>query len=36
MTVTLSSDHRVVDGARAAEFLDAVAEAVRTPQVVLG
>jgi pyruvate dehydrogenase E2 component (dihydrolipoamide acetyltransferase) len=36
MTVTLSSDHRVVDGARAAEFLDAVAEAIRTPEVVLG
>jgi pyruvate dehydrogenase E2 component (dihydrolipoamide acetyltransferase) len=36
MTVTLSSDHRVVDGARAAEFLDAVAEAIRAPQVVLG
>ncbi len=36
MTVTLSSDHRVVDGARAADFLDAVAEAVRLPQVVLG
>jgi pyruvate dehydrogenase E2 component (dihydrolipoamide acetyltransferase) len=36
MTVTLSSDHRVVDGARAADFLDAVAEAVRTPQTVLG
>lgn len=34
MTVTLSSDHRVVDGARAAGFLDAVAEAIRTPQVV--
>jgi len=36
MTVTLSSDHRVVDGARAAEFLDAVAEAIRTPQTILG
>lgn len=36
MTVTLSSDHRVVDGARAADFLDAVAETVRTPQAVLG
>jgi pyruvate dehydrogenase E2 component (dihydrolipoamide acetyltransferase) len=36
MTVTLSSDHRVVDGARAADFLDAVAGAVRLPQVLLG
>jgi len=35
MTVTLSSDHRVVDGARAAEFLDAVAEAVRVPEILL-
>jgi pyruvate dehydrogenase E2 component (dihydrolipoamide acetyltransferase) len=29
MTLTLSSDHRVVDGARAAEFLNEVAEAIR-------
>jgi pyruvate dehydrogenase E2 component (dihydrolipoamide acetyltransferase) len=36
MSVTLSSDHRVVDGARAAEFLDAVAEAIRVPDVLLG
>jgi len=35
MTVTLSSDHRVVDGARAAEFLDAVAQAICTPQGLL-
>jgi pyruvate dehydrogenase E2 component (dihydrolipoamide acetyltransferase) len=28
MTMTLSCDHRVVDGARAAEFLDALANAV--------
>ena len=35
MTVTLSSDHRVVDGARAAQFLDAVAEAVRVPEILL-
>ena len=35
MTVTLSSDHRVVDGARAADFLDAVAEAIRLPEVLL-
>jgi pyruvate dehydrogenase E2 component (dihydrolipoamide acetyltransferase) len=35
MTVTISCDHRVVDGARAADFLDAVAEAIRLPQVLL-
>ena len=35
MTVTLSSDHRVVDGARAADFLAAVAEAIRLPEVLL-
>jgi pyruvate dehydrogenase E2 component (dihydrolipoamide acetyltransferase) len=32
MTFTLSSDHRVVDGARAAEFLRDVAEAVANPR----
>jgi len=32
MTLTLSCDHRVVDGARAAVFLDEVAEAVREPE----
>jgi pyruvate dehydrogenase E2 component (dihydrolipoamide acetyltransferase) len=32
MTVTLSCDHRVVDGARAAIFLNEVAEAVREPE----
>jgi pyruvate dehydrogenase E2 component (dihydrolipoamide acetyltransferase) len=32
MTVTLSSDHRVVDGAKAAEFLKDVAEAIGNPQ----
>lgn len=35
MTMTLSSDHRVVDGARAAEFLSDLAEAIRTPVKVL-
>ena len=35
MTVTLSSDHRVVDGARAAEFLDALAGAIQLPQSLL-
>ena len=31
MTVTLSCDHRVADGARAAAFLKDLAEAVREP-----
>ena len=34
MTATLSSDHRVVDGARAADFLNALAEAVKIPPLV--
>lgn len=36
MTLTLSCDHRVVDGARAAEFLHDIAEAIRNPQRWLG
>jgi pyruvate dehydrogenase E2 component (dihydrolipoamide acetyltransferase) len=32
LTLTLSSDHRVVDGAQAALFLNDLAEAVRAPQ----
>jgi pyruvate dehydrogenase E2 component (dihydrolipoamide acetyltransferase) len=32
MTMTLSSDHRVVDGAKAAEFLSELAEAIREPE----
>jgi len=32
MTMTLSSDHRVVDGARAAEFLGDLASAIREPE----
>lgn len=32
MTLTLSVDHRVADGARGAAFLDALAEAIRNPQ----
>jgi pyruvate dehydrogenase E2 component (dihydrolipoamide acetyltransferase) len=32
MTLTLSSDHRVVDGARAAEFLRNLAEAIANPE----
>jgi len=36
MTLTLSADHRVVDGARAAMFLHDVAEAIRRPEKWLG
>jgi len=32
MTMTLSSDHRVVDGARAAKFLSDLANAIREPE----
>src|SRR5271165_56699 len=32
LTVTLSSDHRVVDGARAAGFLNDVVDAIRQPE----
>jgi len=35
MTLTLSSDHRVVDGARAAMFMNDLAEAIRDPQKIL-
>jgi pyruvate dehydrogenase E2 component (dihydrolipoamide acetyltransferase) len=35
MTMTLSSDHRVVDGVRAAEFLGDLANAIREPGKVL-
>jgi len=35
VTLTLSSDHRVVDGARAAEFLSELADAIREPEKVL-
>jgi pyruvate dehydrogenase E2 component (dihydrolipoamide acetyltransferase) len=31
MTITLSSDHRVVDGARAAQFLGDVVSALEAP-----
>jgi pyruvate dehydrogenase E2 component (dihydrolipoamide acetyltransferase) len=31
LTLTLSSDHRVVDGAQAAQFMNDLAEAIRTP-----
>ena len=36
MTMTLSSDHRVLDGARAAEFLTTLAEAIQKPDGWLG
>jgi pyruvate dehydrogenase E2 component (dihydrolipoyllysine-residue acetyltransferase) len=36
MTLTLSCDHRVADGARAAVFMNDLAEAIREPQKVLG
>jgi pyruvate dehydrogenase E2 component (dihydrolipoamide acetyltransferase) len=36
MTLTLSCDHRVADGARAATFMNDLAEAIREPQGVLG
>jgi pyruvate dehydrogenase E2 component (dihydrolipoamide acetyltransferase) len=36
MTLTLSCDHRVADGARAALFLNDLAEAIRDPQESLG
>jgi pyruvate dehydrogenase E2 component (dihydrolipoamide acetyltransferase) len=35
MTLTLSSDHRVVDGARAAEFMRDLAEVLGSPQKYL-
>jgi len=35
MTLTLSSDHRVVDGARAAEFMRDLVEAIGRPQQLL-
>lgn len=36
MTLTLSSDHRVVDGARAAEFMKDMADAIAKPYQSLG
>jgi pyruvate dehydrogenase E2 component (dihydrolipoamide acetyltransferase) len=36
MTLTLSCDHRVIDGARAAEFLRDIADAISNPQDWLG
>ena len=36
MTLTLSGDHRVMDGARAAEFLSDLSNAIASPHTVLG
>jgi pyruvate dehydrogenase E2 component (dihydrolipoamide acetyltransferase) len=36
MTMTLSSDHRVLDGARSAEFLTTLADAIQKPDGWLG
>jgi pyruvate dehydrogenase E2 component (dihydrolipoamide acetyltransferase) len=36
MTITLSSDHRVIDGARAAAFLGELADAIGAPEKWLG
>ena len=36
MTITLSSDHRVIDGVRAAEFLRELAGAIAEPGKWLG
>jgi pyruvate dehydrogenase E2 component (dihydrolipoamide acetyltransferase) len=36
MTLTLSCDHRVVDGARAAEFMRDLADAIGAPRKILG
>lgn len=35
MTLTLSCDHRVIDGARAAAFLDDTAQAIHNPTILL-
>jgi pyruvate/2-oxoglutarate dehydrogenase complex dihydrolipoamide acyltransferase (E2) component len=35
MTLTLSSDHRVIDGARAALFLNDLVEAITQPERML-
>jgi pyruvate dehydrogenase E2 component (dihydrolipoamide acetyltransferase) len=35
LTLTLSCDHRVADGARAALFLNDLAEAIRDPQTFM-
>jgi pyruvate dehydrogenase E2 component (dihydrolipoamide acetyltransferase) len=35
MTLSLSCDHRVVDGARGAEFLQALADLIEEPMLIL-
>jgi pyruvate/2-oxoglutarate dehydrogenase complex dihydrolipoamide acyltransferase (E2) component len=35
MTLTVSCDHRVADGARAAQFLSDLAQAIREPEKIL-
>jgi len=35
MTLTLSCDHRVVDGARGAQFLDTLAQLIEEPLMLL-
>jgi pyruvate/2-oxoglutarate dehydrogenase complex dihydrolipoamide acyltransferase (E2) component len=35
LTLTLSADHRVIDGARAALFLDELVQALQDPSVWL-
>ncbi|MFN8447855.1 MAG: 2-oxo acid dehydrogenase subunit E2 [Anaerolineae bacterium] len=35
MTLSLSSDHRVVDGARAAQFLDTLASLLEEPMLLI-
>jgi pyruvate dehydrogenase E2 component (dihydrolipoamide acetyltransferase) len=35
MTLSLSSDHRLIDGARAAAFLNDLVDAIRKPQGLL-
>jgi pyruvate/2-oxoglutarate dehydrogenase complex dihydrolipoamide acyltransferase (E2) component len=36
VTLTLSSDHRVVDGARAAQFMKDLTDALQDPEPHLG
>ena len=35
MSITLSADHRVVDGVGAAQFLQTVAQGIETPEMLL-
>jgi pyruvate/2-oxoglutarate dehydrogenase complex dihydrolipoamide acyltransferase (E2) component len=36
LTMTLSSDHRVVDGARAAQFMEDLVQALQCPSKWIG